>query len=229
VSAGPTAPGGAAGGGPTAPGSGGGSGLGKIARGFGHASLPVKIAVIAASVAVLGGVTYAVASSGGSDDPKAAATTGPPTVAPTTAVVTTTAPTTAPPTTGQTTAATTAPTTGTTTGATTAPTTGPPVGLAGSWDGVWKSSRFPINGTFQMTVTVTNGKLHGTITVHSPGGTATSKVTGTAKGDDISFGAIKGAPITFTGKVVGNRSFGTYKSTDGSGDHGTWSSNRVQG
>jgi len=76
-----------------------------------------------------------------------------------------------------------------------------------------------------MTVTVSNGRFRGDITIRSPGSTSISKVTGTIQGDTIKFGAIINAPVTFTGKLVGDRTLGTYKATNGS-DHGTWSAVR---
>ena len=77
-----------------------------------------------------------------------------------------------------------------------------------------------------MKITVTNGKINGTIVVHSPGGTQHSRVTGTFDGTTITFGAIKGFTVTFTGTLNGNTTSGTYKANDGTGDHGTWASIR---
>jgi len=77
-----------------------------------------------------------------------------------------------------------------------------------------------------MNVTVTNGVIDGTIVVHSPGRTSRGKVSGTASGDTIQFGAITNVPVTFTGKVAGDRTFGTYQATDGR-DRGTWKATRA--
>jgi hypothetical protein len=78
-----------------------------------------------------------------------------------------------------------------------------------------------------MTITVTNGKIDGRITVHAPGGTQHSRVNGTFDGTTITFGAIRGFTVTFTGKLIGDTTAGTYKANDGTGDHGVWSANRA--
>jgi hypothetical protein len=75
-----------------------------------------------------------------------------------------------------------------------------------------------------MTVTVEGGVMRGTVVITASGSSVKSKLAGTVSGSTISFGALKGIPVAFTGAVNGDQMSGTYQ---GPNDKGTWSATRA--
>jgi len=196
--------------------------MGKVAR---RTSLPVRLAVIGTAAVVVAGAAVVVVKATGSKSTTSAPATSP-------APATSQAPATSP-----------APSSAGPSGsppassppAKTLPpgtTVAPPAAskLAGTWDGVWQSDRFPADGSFRMTFTVDGGTLTGRISVRGSGCISRGTVEGTASGSAIRIGAIKGglAAIRFTGTLSGNRLSGEYDSPPACGsDRGTWTATRA--
>jgi hypothetical protein len=100
----------------------------------------------------------------------------------------------------------------------------PAGGIAGTWNGTFKSTNNPSTGAFRMTVTLEGNVMQGTVAITTGGSTVHSKLAGTISGSTISFGALKGIPVSFTGLVNGDRMSGTYQSST---DTGTWKATRA--
>jgi hypothetical protein len=112
------------------------------------------------------------------------------------------------------------------TGATGAGSTGSTgdAGIAGTWDGTWSSTEFPVSGTFTMTFKDTEEGFTGTIRIQGSDCVSTGKVTAAVDGTAITIGAVRAEQeIEFAGEVSDGTMSGTYRSPAGCGDdRGTW-------
>jgi hypothetical protein len=123
---------------------------------------------------------------------------------------------------------TTAPTATPPTGPATAPASGQPSGIAGDWNGTYQSTKFEgSHGTFTVTFTQDGNTISGNIVVDSPC-VGHGTIDGTASGDTITFGVVKGNEnIAFNGQLSGDLLSGNYTTGKGCGsDKGTWSATR---
>lgn len=112
----------------------------------------------------------------------------------------------------------------------TAPAASPPSAgashAAGTWNGTWKSDKYSINGTFQVTLNIAGESLAGDITVDGSQCITRGTVTGSVDGSTISFGAVQASnSVAYTGTISGASMVGTYTTPCGN-DSGTWSASR---
>ena len=103
-------------------------------------------------------------------------------------------------------------------------------GVVGTWKGTWRSTSPPgASGAFKMRLTVSSGKLSGTISVTNTPCISKGTVNGAVQGGRIKFGAVKGSreAIAFTGAVSGDNMSGTYKDPQCGHTVGDWKASRT--
>ncbi|MGW2781641.1 hypothetical protein ACWC3X_10370 [Streptomyces populi] len=109
------------------------------------------------------------------------------------------------------------------------PSSGPPTSseketLTGRWTGDWSTSFG--SGGFTATLSQDGERITGDLTVDGVPCSLDGSVTGTLKGDRITFGNVNSArTISFTGSVDGNTMRGSFK-TDCYGTSGSWTAQR---
>ncbi len=92
--------------------------------------------------------------------------------------------------------------------------------LSGSWSGRYSGS---YTGTFPLTWTGSGSTLKGTIKLSDP--SETLPLTGSVKGNAITFGTVGSTAITYVGTVSGSSMSGTYELAGTPG--GPWSASRA--
>jgi hypothetical protein len=96
-------------------------------------------------------------------------------------------------------------------------------GVAGTWNGVWRSTSSPgATGTFQMTFAQAGQSLSGPIEITGTPCITSGTITGTLSGTRITFGAVKGQnTVSYDGTWSGNVMSGTYSAPSAACGNGT--------
>jgi hypothetical protein len=99
----------------------------------------------------------------------------------------------------------------------------PPKGR-GLWQGTWKSTKYPIGGTFELDISITSTKLDGEVAIANSDCVASGHVQGTVNAGTVKFGTVASGPgVIWAGTIDGNTMSGTYSAAGCGDDHGTWS------
>jgi hypothetical protein len=93
--------------------------------------------------------------------------------------------------------------------------------IAGTWNGTFTGKTS--SGTFKVAFTQQGETVAGNITITGTGGNGQGTISGKLTGNKITFGAIVGTAVSFTGSFSGNSMSGSY--TSGT-DSGTWKATR---
>jgi hypothetical protein len=93
--------------------------------------------------------------------------------------------------------------------------------IAGTWNGTFTGGTS--SGMFKVVFTQQGETIAGNITITGNGGNAQGPIRGKLTGSNITFGAVGGTAISFTGSFSGNSMSGTYRSGT---DTGTWKATR---
>ena len=96
--------------------------------------------------------------------------------------------------------------------------------LSGSWSGSWASTRYPIQGGFQMDLAQTPGGFEGHIFISGSDCVSGGTITGTVTGKHVAFGVVQssGKKVSYTGTLSGSRMSGAFSSPSCGGDAGNW-------
>ncbi len=95
------------------------------------------------------------------------------------------------------------------------------------WRGVWKSARYPINGTFELDVTMTSIKISGAIAIHNSDCVSAGAVEGKITAGTVEFGTVDAGPrIVWNGRISGSQMEGTFTAEGCGDDGGSWSAQR---
>jgi hypothetical protein len=101
--------------------------------------------------------------------------------------------------------------------------------IQGPWDGTWTSTSSPgSSGTFHIDFTQSGDQLNGSITITNTPCITTGTITGALAGNQIAFGAVKGAQtIAYTGTVSGTSMSGTYAAPQCGNGIGKWDATKA--
>jgi hypothetical protein len=95
------------------------------------------------------------------------------------------------------------------------------------WQGVWKSARYPINGTFELDVTMTSTKISGAIAILNSDCVSAGAVEGKITAGTVEFGTVDAGPrVVWNGTIAGSRMTGTFTAEGCGDDGGSWSAQR---
>jgi hypothetical protein len=99
---------------------------------------------------------------------------------------------------------------------------------AGRWHGQWSSGKYPISGTFTLTLARKGSRLTGRVMIHGSSCVSGGRVKGRISGGRVSFGVVSAEDtIVWHGRVQGSTMRGTYTDSAVCGeDAGTWSATR---
>ncbi len=100
--------------------------------------------------------------------------------------------------------------------------------LKGIWSGSWASTKYPIQGTFQMQLTQTGGGFEGTISIAGSACVSGGTVTGAVTGKRVTFGVVqsRGKTVTYTGILTKSGMAGAFASPSCGGDAGNWTATK---